>query len=223
MTPDRRANSDHEPEPIPLEDVLDAYLASVDEPSSGALAEWIRRFPDYSQELTEFAAAWALMEALPPDPGNVERSTPDRAPGLPPVISDLLREKRAERDQPPRSAPAIAGLVAEAKARGLSPQKLADAADMNVALVRKLDLRLIYFGTIPTPAIEALAAALSRDVVAVAAYLQGPPKLPAAASFHADAAPAIGRLEDFFSAVRSDTTLEESRRRRWLALESRDR
>jgi hypothetical protein len=81
MTPDRRANSDHEPEPIPLEDVLDAYLASVDEPSSGALAEWIRRFPDYSQELTEFAAAWALMEALPLDPGNVERSTQDRAAG----------------------------------------------------------------------------------------------------------------------------------------------
>lgn len=48
-----------------LEDVLDAYVASITVPSQQALKEWIRRYPHYRRELLEFTVSWTKMEHLP--------------------------------------------------------------------------------------------------------------------------------------------------------------
>jgi len=55
-----------------LEDVLDEFVASGAGPNSASLAEWIRRYPQYERELTEFAASWSLMKWLPPSPDAEE-------------------------------------------------------------------------------------------------------------------------------------------------------
>ena len=56
----------HHVERINLEDVLDAYVSEVQTPSHAALVEWIRRYPQFAQELTDFTVAWIRMETLPP-------------------------------------------------------------------------------------------------------------------------------------------------------------
>ena len=50
-----------------LEDVLDAYVASDVGPNS-PLDEWLRSYPEFEREITDFAASWSLMKSLPPAP-----------------------------------------------------------------------------------------------------------------------------------------------------------
>jgi type I restriction enzyme R subunit len=45
-----------------LENILDAYAASEPGPSRATLAEWIREYPQFARELTEFTASWQFLE-----------------------------------------------------------------------------------------------------------------------------------------------------------------
>jgi transcriptional regulator with XRE-family HTH domain len=195
-----------------LEDVLRAYAAAADGPSSSALGDWTRRYPQYARELEEFAETWALSRWLPAAP---EAASVDEARLIERGV-DIVRGLRARHAAAPR--PAIQGLLSEAKQRGLTIQQLAVRAGLGVILVRKLDRRLIRFASIPREAIDALAAALGREASAVASYLQGGATFAAAASHLAEEAPRLAEPEDFFAAVRADTTMPDERRRAWLRL-----
>ncbi|MGI8546814.1 MAG: hypothetical protein ACR2M1_05685 [Gemmatimonadaceae bacterium] len=48
-----------------LTDVLETYAASEPGPSRTTLPEWVRRYPQYAQQLTEFTARWGLLEWVP--------------------------------------------------------------------------------------------------------------------------------------------------------------
>ena len=48
-----------------LTDVLEAYAASENGPSRTTLPEWVRRYPQYEQQLMEFTARWGLLKWLP--------------------------------------------------------------------------------------------------------------------------------------------------------------
>ena len=110
----------------------------------------------------------------------------------------------------------ISGLLAEAKARGLNNFQFADAAELSITLITKLDRRLIKFPTIPHEVIQDLAAILQQSTEAISEYLQGGPQLPAGAEFKAEQTPRVTELEDFFDAVQRDTTISENRRQRLL-------
>src|SRR5712692_5352144 len=49
-----------------LNDILDAYAASTPGPSFETLREWVRRYPEFESELTEFTIDWRLLHALSP-------------------------------------------------------------------------------------------------------------------------------------------------------------
>jgi hypothetical protein len=112
----------------------------------------------------------------------------------------------------------ISGLFAEGKAHGMTNFKLADAAELSIALITKLDRRLIDFLTIPRQVIQDLARILQRSVESVSQYLQGPPLIPSRAEFKAEQTPRVTQVEDFFEAVRRDKSLSEARRQRLLAM-----
>lgn len=48
-----------------LDEVLEAYVLSDGGPSRQALAEWVRRYPEYRQELITLTARWSLATHLP--------------------------------------------------------------------------------------------------------------------------------------------------------------
>jgi hypothetical protein len=137
----------------------------------------------------------------------------------------LLREKlphlesgeQRQHSQTTSEAP-ISGLLAEGKARGLTNFQLADAAELSIALITKLDRRLIDFLTIPGQVIQDLARILQRSAESVSQYLQGPPLIPLRAQFKAEQAPRVTEVEDFFEAVRRDKSIREDRRQRLLAM-----
>lgn len=200
-----------------LEDVLNAYVADSSGPSYEALTEWIRRYPHFEKELTEFAVGWSFNEALLPvdEPEEVDEDTLVLR-GMSIVQGILNREEW----EPVGKQTPFTGLLKEGKARGLSIYGLAKATRLSAVLVRKLDRRLIVFDSIPAKVIAELAQAVARGNGEIVDYLRGQPTLPDGASYKAEEAPKLSEAEDFFEAVRTDETLPEEWRRHWLSQES---
>jgi len=207
-----------------LEAVLDDFVAAG-APSSEALTEWTRRYPQFERELTRFAASWQLSQSLPVSPDAAQ--LPDEVlveHGLRAVQDLLAAAGRRVQTTPtePAAAP-IQGLLHEARRLGLRPRQFAAATGLGESLLAKLDRGLIRFASIPSQALEALATTLQRDLGSVRDYLaQRNPSVAAAAAFKAEQAPQAGEPEDFFSAVTADTTMSDEQRARWLDLASPD-
>lgn len=199
-----------------VEVVLDAFMASEPEPNGATLREWIRRYPDYERELTDFAVGWILMETLPPDPNTKEPDEEALAGRGTVLIEGLLAEEdkqRVEQEQRP-----FVGLLNEARDLGLTMHELAHVTGLSPALVAKLDQRLIRFTTLPKEVLRDVARAVRRTAEEVANYLSLEPALPPGLEYKAEDAPAVPEQQDFFDAVREDRGLDEERRRRLLSL-----
>ena len=197
-----------------LDDVLNAYAISDPEPGYVSLAEWVRRYPYYEQELTAFAADWALFKWLP-NSTNSQSSSEDTLVlrGMN-IVQNILHQQvhPSEEKMPP-----LKGLVQEGARLGLSPNQLVERTQMSTSLVRKLDRRLIRSASIPQQAIEALANALHCTSSAIIDYLQGGAFLPQGASYRSEQAPTLADPEDFFEAVRRDMMLPQELRDHWLS------
>lgn len=199
-----------------LEDVLNAFVAAVETPSSDALAEWVQRYPQYERELADFVVAWSRVRRLP---SAARSAAPDTfvARGME-MLQGAIREKAAEDMRPFREGQRIRGLADEARALNLTVQQLARRTGLSLALLRKLDRRLIRYASIPRQAIEVLAQAIGQEMSAVAEYLSQAPQLAASASHRAEQAPALAEQEDFFEAVQNDMQLSPEQQQRWMAL-----
>lgn len=195
-----------------LEDVLDAYVASDVDPNS-ALDEWIRRYPEYEQELTEFAVSWSLMKSLPPAPDAEEVDENTLVLRGMSIVQNLLHEQ--SRESASESFVPFENLIAEGRAHGLEPYQLAQKAKLGDSLLRKLDRRLIRFASIPQDAINNLSNAIQSTPASVATYLQQSPTLVAAMEHRSEQAPELNEQEDFFDAVRADPTISREDAAHW--------
>ncbi|HEX9990489.1 MAG TPA: hypothetical protein VGE45_18670 [Chloroflexia bacterium] len=204
-----------------LDDVLNEYLASTTEPNAATLAEWVRLYPEYKQQLTDLTVNWSLMEWLPAA-GKIEPVDEDtlvlRAMS---VIQNMqLGQVGSPGGESDDTEAPLQSLFDEGRALGLTPQQLADKVKMNRALMGKLNRRLIRPGSIPHAAIEALAAVVHRPILVVTNFLQRGPRF--APGDHKSAqAPAL-RLEEFAEAVLNDSSLSEEHRAYWLEILSRE-
>jgi transcriptional regulator with XRE-family HTH domain len=200
-----------------VEAVLDAFMASEPDPSGAVLREWIRRYPYYERELTDFAVGWILMDTLPPDPDTEEPDEEALMRRGTTIIEDLLpgeEDEQLSREEH-RS---FVGLLGEAKDLGLTMYELANVTGLSAALVAKLDQRLIRAATVPTEVLGDLARAIQRTTEEVLDHLRREPVLPTALEHKAEVAPAVPDQQDFFDAVRGDRGLDDERRRRLLSL-----
>lgn len=202
-----------------LEDVLNEYGASKSGPSHASLQEWIRRFPEYRKELTEFTVNWIMMEHVPP-PSEAQKVDHDtlvlRAMS---IVQDRLHratiEKRAIK-------PNETDLLSECKRLGLEVSTIASKCDLSIAIMAKLGRRLIKFASIPREAIRRIAAATGQTEKRVTESLKGPIVIADELRFSAKTRPKYPEeQEDFFEAIRMDGTLDESKRAFWLSLERR--
>ena len=213
-----------------LEDVLQAYALAEPGPGYDALSEWVRRYPQFERELTEFTASWTIMQVMPASPQLEESVNEERlvlraisilenvlhtigttGTAAAPFQSSMLAQ--------PTSEHPLTGLVDEGKRLHLSLEQLAEQCDMGKALVRKLDRRLIRPTSMPVQAIERLAQALHRSASRIAEYLAGAARFAAGAQYKSERAPILAEPESFFDAVRSDLTMTDTQRAYWLSLE----
>lgn len=228
-----------------LENVLDAYAASEPGPSRATLSEWIRTYPQFARELTQFTAKWQILEwaddAAATDADVASDVVPDDDKLFLHGMSAAQRAfyaLRAKRQvTPAREADAvttstnsttsrsadtdspISSFVTAAKHVGLSFADLRDRVGLSDALLQKLNRRLIDPLTIPARVLADLADTLRQRVNAVAAYVALAPTFAAGAQHRADHAPTLPKTrEDFFDAVRSDAALSDARKHELLAL-----
>ena len=129
-----------------LEDVLDAFVASDVNPNE-ALDEWIRRYPEYEQELTDFAVSWSLMRSLPPAPDAEEVDENTLVLRGMSIVQNLLHSQPIESAS--ESVVPFESLVAEGRVHGLEPRQLAQATKLGDSLLGKLNRRLIRYASIP--------------------------------------------------------------------------
>lgn len=220
-----------------LDDILEAYVASEAGPSRTTLTEWVRRYPEYQQQLTEFTARWGMLRWLPNKPDDKEIDEEMLVlRGMSTVQSVLFRQRRMsdqmraqDRTVEQHSTPVhfipieverpIAGLLSEGKRLSLTADDLADRVGVSDGILRKLDRRLINPTSIPALIIRDLGHVLGRDVGQITAYAQLAPRFATGAQHRANQAPTLPAVqEDFFDAVRHDLTLSEESRARLLSL-----
>lgn len=198
-----------------LDDVLNEFVAGHERPTAEALEAWVRRYPQFRNELIEFAAAWAEQMVLPAAPElstDEEERIVDRAMSHALNIS-FSRDEQVQSHQPNENA--IKSLTAEAKKAGLSAPEFAKACGLDLVLIAKLNTRQIRPNTIPPKLISHVARLLGRTIEAVTEYLGQPPQPLADRSFLALEKPKSAGQESFADAVRA-SSLSEAEKARWL-------
>lgn len=193
-----------------LEDILDAFMAEAQSPHASHVAGWVRRHPEFRQEIMDFAASWAVLERLP-EKRNTVTDEQIRELGL--AVFQRLRRASAT-DAVAEASESITGLVPV----GNTLSALAQRAGLTAAFWRALDRRLV--SNVPSQIVAVIAATIGSSVAAVDRYLAGPPRLAGTALYSSSEQPALGEKTDFFDRVRREPDLPGDRRAYLLSLET---
>lgn len=207
--------------PETLNDILDAYVSTVQDPNRDILMEWIRKHPQYERELTEFTIAWIQMETLPPVERVELKNNVLVLRGMS-ILQNLLHENKDKLTPAQLVSHPFRQLIAEGKSNGLSPEQFANLLKLSVALLSKLDRRLILYSSIPLELIEKIGSAIHRGVPSIAEYFLQQPALSNKSSYKADQQPKVSAQHDFFDEVRQDLELSDEYRNYWIEIESRN-
>ena len=197
-----------------LDDVLDAYLDEAPDPSAEDLTAWVRRYPQYREELTDFTVARSRMLHLPPASTEPVDEAALITRGMS-VVRTVLRSEREKR----AAEPPPASLLEEGQRQGLNLHRLAALTDLSAALWRKLDRRLFRPESLPAQLLQSIADVIRCPVAVVQRYVALPPRFAYGAQYRASATPRLVEQEDFFEAVRNDVSLSDEQRQRWLAVQ----
>lgn len=148
---------------------------------------------------------------IPSIPAGIKDSSP---------LIERLRKERTEREKEKNQASVFKGILAAAKAFGFSNFQLAEMTGLTVALVTKLDLGLIQNSKrIPVSVAQSIASVVHTTPKQLYDYWNLGPRFAHGAEYKATDTPEIIEGQDFFEAVRQDSSLSKERRAELLALE----
>ena len=205
-----------------VDDIINEYASLPGGPSHAALLQWIKRYPKFKEELTEFTVAWALQDGLPPAKDAEVVDTETLVLRGMSVVEDLLHQKEnlADAREGASPTPEIESLMAAGRDLNLGLHAMATGCDLSLALMAKLNRRLIELSSIPGQLVQQLAKSLEVSPASLKAYFQRPIALADGARYRSSTRPAPpAAKENFFEAVRMDPSLSESQRVRWLTLQ----
>ena len=200
-----------------LEDILNDYVSSEPNPSHTALEKWIRKFPQYKEELTEFTVNWSLMETLPPSDDIKEVDQDTRVLRAMSIVEDRIHAHAQKKKMAKKK---ISDLLSEIQKQGLNIPKLAAQTGMGVPMTTKLVQRLIDYTSIPREALKRISGSVGRGTDELIEYFCQPAMIPDTVQLSAKNGPKLSEnKESFFDAVRNDRTLDDSQRAFWLSFE----
>lgn len=188
-----------------LDDVLHEFSLSADRPTRELLDEFVRLYPDYTRELTEFAAEWAFETRVigeaeqPPAHDNLVSIATSR-------FLNRLHQLKKERSEAP-SQNAIASLSKQ------DFRALVARMDLSIPFLTKLRDGMIYADTLPPAFCDELGRGLNMPPAAVIASLPRQAEIRSGARFKADGKPTAEEPETFEEAVRSSGLTREQQAR----------
>jgi hypothetical protein len=197
-----------------LDDVLNEFVAAYEEPTAEALENWAARYPQFRNELIDFAASWAAQLVLPPAPelsAEEEKLLVDRA--MSHVQNVIFRRDQSAADRTENRS--INSLTGEAKRAGMNAQEFAKACGLDVALVSKLNSRQIRPRSIPARLVSHIARLLGTSIEAVSEFLARPPQALTGRAYLARSKPQSTAQQSFADAVRG-SSLSDAEKIRWL-------
>lgn len=178
------------------------------------LEDYVRRYPRYAVELTDFVLYFHSVSRHLPKPAPV----PARA--LSPAAQAALAQIRESAPDSAHGVVPIESLVKRGKAVGYNARQLAAAVGLSHDLLGKLESKAIAANTIPRTLIRRLSETLAAAPEAVAAYLGQSTPAQASQFFYSEQAPAQ-RQETFLDAVHV-STLDAAAQREWDDIVSRE-
>lgn len=195
-----------------LRDVLYELALSDPVPDAGVLDDFIRRYPEHTTALTEFAVALALdalqkMDEHPSEP-PLSVASPMVSRAMSRFHNRLYAVKTAAATQ-------VEMQETEAKNPFISLKRdelraFVQRLGINTVFFMKLRDRLIQFDTIPQGFLRRVAEELKETIEVVMAHFAGHATMQRHAYFKADQKPEAGAKQTFDEAVRnSSLTLEQ--------------
>jgi hypothetical protein len=200
----------------PLSDVLYAFALAMPVPDARTLDEFVRRYPEHADALTEFAVELAL------EPDRAEEEEEETAPStdaVSPAVSRAIshfHNVAFELEQTAGGGTAAAAVTNPLS--GLSRDEFRDFASrlgVNSTFAIKLRDRLIEPDSIfARPGFYNAAADAARVPLDVMmAHLRAPSAISARAYYKAGGKPGVTAKESFEDAVRRSGLTEEQQRR----------
>lgn len=193
-----------------LEEVLEEYAAVT---PAGNDLEVLRgftgKYPQFVDELADFAAARAVVKYAPEEELTAEEEERLQESGLNNLRSVLSKLN---------SANPLQSLVETAKTKGLSRAKFAAALGLSTSLIIYLEKRRLIFATIPQKIITKLAQILETGEEKVSDFLKQVPQFAENASFKTETRAEIQPPKNFADAVREDQQLSAEDKRKLLEL-----
>jgi hypothetical protein len=205
----------------PLRDAMYAMSLAKPIPDAELLDEFVRRYPEHAEALTDFAIELAV-DALMHGDDDEEAEVPVDMEAINPAVSRVMSQfqnrlfemaqKRAV-EPPARAATAsVANPFADLDRGGF--RALASRLDINSAFLSKLRDRMIEPTTIPNGYCRHVAQEMDEDFEALTAHLYAPPEVAHARQYYkSEGKPGIGTRQSFEEAVRDSGLTEEQQRR----------
>ena len=204
----------------PLRDALYAMSLGMPVPDAELLDDFVRRYPQHAEALTEFAIELAI-DAL--QDRDTEQDIPGDPDTISPVVSHVmsqfenqLYQRRQARTATPPARAATASVANPFVALGRQEfRALASQLDINTAFLSKLRDRGIEPTTIPQGYCRHVADEMDEDVEALTAHLYAPQETVASGRqfYKAEGKPSTTALQSFEEAVRTSGLSDEQQRR----------
>jgi hypothetical protein len=180
-------------------------IATPDGNDPAKLLDWVKRFPEFADDLLAFAAMRAVAEKMPEEEISAEEEAADRARAL-----ERLRGLASPRR--------IESLVRAAESAGLARAQFAAAIGVSLSLLVYLEKRRIRAATVPRKMIRRISEAIKQTEDAVSAYLSLPSDGALGANYKTGGMPGNAFQKAFADAVREDQTLTAAQKEELLNL-----
>lgn len=191
---------------ISLDDVLEELALTSAKPDARVLGEFTRRYPQYLDEIMEFAAELAAL-AMADEPGDgLEHSTTETSPAVSKAMSTLqnrLYEVKLEQGGQGAVSNPFASLTQQ------QLRSVANELHATPYFVIKLRDRTIAPETIPAGFRRLVSNVLKVPEPLVAAHFSAPAEIRAGMQFMSEQKPEAARQQTFVEAVKSSSLTEE--------------
>lgn len=203
---------------LPLEEVLDEFFFSADKPSTSAVLHACDAYPEYREDILEFAALWLSFEASP-EPTSMEAASDASEEAVSRMQSFVLNRLHELDSKPASDSDESVARAALADLAGARLKRAAIAAGLGTStvLLTKAITRQII--DLPTKVLRDLAMHLHVSASALQQCFAQ--ELANGRSYKASGKPSVPQLETWESAVRALSVPDEEKRR-LLALQSED-
>lgn len=196
-------------QPFDLDDLLDSLMVEESKPSYAVLTRWIAKYPEYSKELADFFAVWAI-QAERSDKIEIDS---ERLSNL--AVShamELLHRRGTAQNSAAKSG--SVRLFTAIAAVGKTAQRAASELELDSELLKKLDLRRLT--ELPSRLCEAASEHLSMSAEAFRSMVVGPPMINASARHKAKGKLSL-TTETFAHAV-EHSSLPDDKKAYWASI-----